>query len=91
MVDLEHGQPTIPSAIFFDAEKGRVSYGRDAIRNYVEGIEGRLMREATVALTMPGRLVADVAVELGYDEPSHFSRAFRRWAGVTPVRLRSRR
>jgi AraC family transcriptional activator of pobA len=54
-------------------------------------IEGRLMREATVALTMPGRLVADVAVELGYDEPSHFSRAFRRWAGVTPVRLRSRR
>ena len=44
MVDLEHGQPTIPSAIFFDAEKGRVSYGRDAIRNYVEGIEGRLMR-----------------------------------------------
>lgn len=44
MVALEHGQPTIPSAIFFDAEKGRVSYGRDAIRNYVEGTEGRLMR-----------------------------------------------
>src|SRR3954468_14131031 len=44
IVDLEHGQPTIPSAIFFDAEKGRVSYGRDAIRNYVEGTEGRLMR-----------------------------------------------
>jgi hypothetical chaperone protein len=44
IVDLEHGQPTIPSAIFFDAEKGRVSYGRDAIRNYIEGTEGRLMR-----------------------------------------------
>jgi hypothetical chaperone protein len=44
IVNLEHGQPTIPSAIFFDAEKGRVSYGRDAIRNYVEGTEGRLMR-----------------------------------------------
>ncbi|MGZ5174175.1 MAG: Hsp70 family protein [Burkholderiales bacterium] len=44
MVDLEHGQPTIPSAIFFDAEKARASYGRDAIRNYVEGTEGRLMR-----------------------------------------------
>ena len=44
MVDLEHGQPTIPSAIFFDAEKGRVSYGRDAVRNYIEGTEGRLMR-----------------------------------------------
>ena len=44
VIDLEHGQPTIPSAIFFDAEKGRVSFGRDAIRNYVEGTEGRLMR-----------------------------------------------
>ena len=44
IIDLEHGQPNIPSAIFFDAEKGRVSFGRDAIRNYVEGTEGRLMR-----------------------------------------------
>ncbi len=44
IIDLEHGQPNIPSAIFFDAEKGRVSFGRDAIRNYTEGAEGRLMR-----------------------------------------------
>jgi hypothetical chaperone protein len=44
LVDLEHGQPTIPSAIFFDAETGHVSFGRHAIRHYVEGTEGRLMR-----------------------------------------------
>ena len=44
LVDLEQGQPTIPSAIFFDTEGGRVSYGRDAIRNYVDGTDGRLMR-----------------------------------------------
>jgi hypothetical chaperone protein len=44
LIDLEHGQPTIPSAIFFDAETSRVSFGRHAIRNYVEGTEGRLMR-----------------------------------------------
>ena len=54
-------------------------------------IEGRLMREAALALAVPGRRVADVAAELGYDEPSHFSRAFRRWAGVAPLRLQSRR
>jgi AraC family transcriptional regulator, transcriptional activator of pobA len=53
-------------------------------------IEGRLMREASAALTAPGRRVADVAAELGYDEPSHFTRAFRRWTGVSPLRLRSR-
>ena len=44
LIDLEHGQPTIPSAIFFDAETSRVSFGRHAIRQYVEGTEGRLMR-----------------------------------------------
>ncbi|MES2561698.1 MAG: Hsp70 family protein, partial [Pseudomonadota bacterium] len=44
LIDLEHGQPTIPSAIFFDAETGRVSFGRQAMRHYVEGTEGRLMR-----------------------------------------------
>ena len=44
LIDLEHGQPTMPSAIFFDAETSRVSFGRHAIRNYVEGTEGRLMR-----------------------------------------------
>jgi hypothetical chaperone protein len=44
LIDLEHGQPTIPSAIFFDAETNRVSFGRQAIRHYVEGTEGRLMR-----------------------------------------------
>ncbi len=44
LIDLEHGQPTIPSAIFFDVERNRVSYGRDAVANYVLGTEGRLMR-----------------------------------------------
>jgi hypothetical chaperone protein len=44
LIDLEHGHPTIPSAIFFDAETGRMSFGRQAIRHYVEGTEGRLMR-----------------------------------------------
>jgi hypothetical chaperone protein len=44
LVDLEHGHATIPTALFFDAETNHVSYGRHAIRNYVEGAEGRLMR-----------------------------------------------
>ena len=44
LIDLEHGQPTIPSAIFFDAETSRVSFGRHAVLHYVEGTEGRLMR-----------------------------------------------
>jgi AraC family transcriptional activator of pobA len=54
-------------------------------------IERRLMREATALLTSTERRVADIAADLGYDEPSHFSRAFRRWAGTSPQRLRATR
>lgn len=50
-------------------------------------IEGRVMREAAASIAS-GRRLADIAAELGYDEPAHFSRAFRRWAGVPPQRLR---
>jgi len=44
LVDQEHGRATIPTALFFDAETNHVRFGRHAIRNYVEGTEGRLMR-----------------------------------------------
>jgi len=32
----------------------------------------------------PTRKVIDVGHELGYDDPAHFSRAFRRWTGTAP-------
>jgi len=53
-------------------------------------IEGRLAREA-VALLTTRRSIAEIAADLGYDEPAHFSRAFRRWSGVAPHRLRPAR
>ena len=37
-----------------------------------------------------GREIEAVARALGYAEPSAFTRAFRRWAGVPPSRWRSR-
>ncbi|MDQ7248157.1 Hsp70 family protein [Dongia sedimenti] len=41
---LEGDSVLLPSAVFYDAEDHSVRFGRDAIRNYVEGVEGRLLR-----------------------------------------------
>ncbi|MBZ9976846.1 Hsp70 family protein [Mesorhizobium sp. BR-1-1-10] len=44
LVPLEGGQPTLPSAVFFNFEDGHTYFGRRAIGDYTESIEGRLMR-----------------------------------------------
>ncbi|MEH6774038.1 MAG: Hsp70 family protein, partial [Cereibacter changlensis] len=44
LIDLEGGQPTLPSAVFWDSEGEPPQFGRAAIAAYVEGEEGRLMR-----------------------------------------------
>lgn len=53
LVALEDGQATLPSAVFFDFESGRPSFGRRAIRDYVDGVEGRLMRALKSVLGTP--------------------------------------
>src|SRR5262249_36580534 len=42
-------------------------------------------------LADPGRKVIDVALELGYSDPAHFTRAFMRWTGVAPREFREGR
>src|SRR4051812_23522411 len=44
LVALEDGQVTLPSAVFFNFEDNRTHFGRLAIANYTDSIEGRLMR-----------------------------------------------
>ena len=40
-------------------------------------------------LADPARKVIDVAFAAGYESPQHFTRAFRRLAGITPTAYRS--
>jgi hypothetical chaperone protein len=44
LLALEDGKPTLPSAVFFNADDNEVRYGRAALADYLEGYEGRLMR-----------------------------------------------
>src|SRR5882724_10013742 len=41
---LEREAVTLPSAVFYDFEDHSVRFGRDAVRTYIEGAEGRLLR-----------------------------------------------
>ena len=49
-------------------------------------LESRLL-QAMAMLTEPGRSVAEVAVDVGFDSVSAFTRAFTRFAGETPTAL----
>lgn len=44
LVAVDEGNPTIPSAMFFGLDGGGVRFGRAAVRNYMDGADGRFMR-----------------------------------------------
>jgi len=44
LVPVEGDAVTLPSALFFNYETGAAAFGREAIAQYLDGYEGRLMR-----------------------------------------------
>jgi AraC-like DNA-binding protein len=64
---------------------------RGAGLSYAELVGGVRRRMAERLLQDPARKVADVARAVGYSDPSHFTRAFSRWTGVTPRSFRKER
>ncbi|MBY6240960.1 Hsp70 family protein [Methylosinus sp. Sm6] len=53
LIPVEGDKFTIPSSIFFDFDEGGARFGREALRCYVEGIDGRLMRSLKSVLGHP--------------------------------------
>lgn len=43
---------------------------------------------ALALMADPGRKLIDIAYDLGFSDPAHFTRAFRRWTGVSPREFR---
>ncbi|GAA5183057.1 Hsp70 family protein [Niveibacterium umoris] len=44
LIALEDDKPTLPSAVFFNADEDSICFGREALGEYLDGYEGRLMR-----------------------------------------------
>lgn len=53
-------------------------------------ITNRKMNRAASLLLTRSQLIKDIAAQVGYDDPLHFSRAFRRQFGVSPQSFRTK-
>ena len=53
LMPLEGEALAMPTAVFYNAEDSTTHFGRDAIRHYLEGTEGRLMRSLKSLLGSP--------------------------------------
>ncbi len=56
--------------------------------SYTEVMQLARLDAATQLLKDPGVKVIDIANAVGFDDPSHFSRAFRRATGASPTQFR---
>lgn len=80
-------EPAVASALGMDTRTLRRRLAREGanFRGILQVVRyqyaRRLMRESNMGL-------AEVGAALGYAEPSVFTRAFRRWSGVSPSRWR---
>lgn len=54
-----------------------------------QGIKNGLRRDIAIQrIAMTDKPIADIALELGFDDPNTFYRSFRRWTGHTPGHYR---
>ncbi len=56
--------------------------------SYSDIIDQARIRVATEWLANSEMPIAEIAAEVGYSDPAHFSRAFRRRAGISPQQYR---
>jgi AraC-like DNA-binding protein len=63
---------------------------RDGL-TYTELVEQARFQAATRLLEDTEAKITDIAFELGYGDPSNFTHAFHRWAGVSPRNYRRQR
>jgi AraC-like DNA-binding protein len=68
----------------FDLKKEFKARYNQTIFGYVQHLRMERAREGLLA----GKSIKEVAFEIGYEHPHHFSTAFRKWYHIPPSRLR---
>jgi len=93
MLPLYHttGHPHIETAAEIAGISVRTLQRRleSAGQSYSQVVDEVRMQGALPMLQDPCIPIADIASAVGYSQPGHFTRAFRRWAGVSPSEYRS--
>ncbi|MDJ0541965.1 MAG: helix-turn-helix transcriptional regulator, partial [Microcystis sp. M53603_WE2] len=51
---------------------------------YTQVVEKIRFEQAVLWLQEPQIKLIDIAMELGYSDTAHFTRAFKRWTGLSP-------
>lgn len=59
----------------------------DVGTNYRDVIEKYKLEKALQLLNQPNIMMTEIAFQLGFSDLSSFSRAFRRWSGISPSQL----
>lgn len=88
---LDHGDTTIEAVAKYLNTGARTLQRRLhseglGFRDVLENVRRTRARELLADTTLP---LGRIALLLGYSDPSHFTRAYRRWYGHPPVRDRS--
>ncbi|MGB5457274.1 MAG: helix-turn-helix domain-containing protein [Gammaproteobacteria bacterium] len=59
--------------------------------SYTDLLNQARMNYATTNIKLSGMSMTEIAYQLGYKDAAHFTRAFKRWTGMTPSTYRSTR
>jgi len=80
--------PRYAQALHIDEKRLNRLCGKLAQQSAFEIVQSRLMLEARRMLIYVPASIAQIAYELGFNDPAYFCRVFKRYSGVTPRAFR---